>query len=163
MPPHDEPITTVDTPASQPKWRICQNFAEVNKATQVPPLTQGNIRLKQQRLAGHRWISVICFASGVYAVPVSEESQPYTCFYVEGRGFFCYCRMPFGMTGSLSTFRDMTATALGNLVGIICKLFVDDTVWQVTTSRKNYHSCARSSTAYRNMVFQSPPKRLSYS
>src|SRR5882762_2502727 len=107
---------------AQPQ-RICQNFAEVNKATQVPPLTQGDIQLKQLRLAGHRWISVIDFASSFYAVPVSKESQPYTCFYVEGRGFFCYCRMPFGLTGSPSTFGDMTATAMGNLVGIICELF----------------------------------------
>ena len=126
LPPRDESDTTSTEPQAKPKWRICQNFAEVNKQTQVPPLVQGDIRLKQQRLAGHRWISVIDFASGFYAVPMSEESQPYTCFYVEGRGFFCYRRMPFGLTGSPSTFGDMTATAIGDLVGIICELFVDD-------------------------------------
>jgi hypothetical protein len=35
------------------KWRICQDFAELNKVTKVPPMPQGNIRTKQQHLSGH--------------------------------------------------------------------------------------------------------------
>lgn len=86
-PAHDLPPQSYDklkpeSPPMKPKWHICQNFTKVNKATQVPPVPQGDIRLKQQRLAGHRWISVIDFASGFYAVSVSPESQPYMCFYV---------------------------------------------------------------------------------
>jgi len=36
-----------------PKWRVMQNFAELNKVTQVPPLYQGDIQAKQQWLSGH--------------------------------------------------------------------------------------------------------------
>ena len=57
---------------------------------------------------------------------MAEESQPYTCFYVEGRGFFCYQHMPFGLTGSPSTFGDTTAIMMGDLVGVICEMFIDD-------------------------------------
>lgn len=39
---------------STPKWRICQNFAEINKASQIAPIPQGDIRAKQQWLSGHR-------------------------------------------------------------------------------------------------------------
>ena len=34
--------------------------------------------------------------------------------------------MPFGLTGAPSTFAGMTANALGDLVGTLFELFVDD-------------------------------------
>lgn len=90
-------------------------------------MPQGDIRAKQRRLSGHRWVSVFDFASGFYAVTVAEESRPYTCFYVEGRGYFQYKRMPFGLTGAPSTFAHMTATHLHDLLSSgVMELFVDD-------------------------------------
>lgn len=49
------------------KWRICQNFGEVNRVTEIAAMPQGDIRTKQQRLSGHRWVSLFDFASGFYA------------------------------------------------------------------------------------------------
>jgi hypothetical protein len=66
------------------------------------------------------------FASGFYACAITEADQPYICFYVEGRGFFKYLRMPFGLTGAPSTFAQLTADTLGDLVGVLFELFVDD-------------------------------------
>jgi hypothetical protein len=34
--------------------------------------------------------------------------------------------MPFGLTGSPSSFGEMTATTLGDFIGILFELFVDD-------------------------------------
>jgi hypothetical protein len=56
-------------------------------------MPQGDIRTKQQRLSGHRWVHIFDFASGFYACAIREEVQPYICFYVEGRGYFCYKRI----------------------------------------------------------------------
>jgi hypothetical protein len=64
------------------KWRVCQNFAEVNRVTEIVAMPQGDIRLKQQKLSGHRFVSVFDFASGFYAVKIQEESHPYIAFYV---------------------------------------------------------------------------------
>ena len=126
LPPRTTP-TPDDTIKSDPKWRICQNFAQINKITKVAPMPQGDIRAKQQRLSGHRWVSGFDFAAGFYAVLVDPESRPYTAFYVEGRGYFWYKRMPFGLTGAPSTFGNVTATRLYDLlVKEIMELFVDD-------------------------------------
>jgi hypothetical protein len=111
---------------TQTKWRVCQDFAEINKVTKVPPMPQGDIHAKQQQLSGHRWINTFDFAAEFYACEISPEDQPYVCFYVEGQGYFCYKRMPFGLTGAPSTFAEMTAQALGDLIGILFELFVDD-------------------------------------
>ena len=109
------------------KWRICQNFAEVNRITEIAAMPQGDIRLKQQKLSGHRFVSVFDFASGFYAVKIHEESRPYIAFYVEGRGYFWYAKMPFGLTGAPSTFAHMTATHLHDLLtDEVMELFVDD-------------------------------------
>ena len=111
----------------EPKWRICQNFSQINKVTQVAPMPQGDIRAKQQRLSGHRWVSGFDFASGFYALSVAVDARPYTCFYVEGRGYYQYKRMPFGLTGGPSSFANMTAKSLFDLlVKEIMELFVND-------------------------------------
>src|SRR5271155_616748 len=92
-----------------PKWRICQNFSQVNKVTKVAPMPQGDIRAKQWHLSGHRWVSGFDFASGFYAVLVDPESRPY------------------GLTGAPSTFSNMTARHMYDLlVDEIMELFVDD-------------------------------------
>jgi hypothetical protein len=126
LPPRTSP-TPDDTTQEDPKWRICQNFSQINKITKVAPMPQGDIRAKQQRLSGHRWVSGFDFAAGFYAVVVDPESRPYTAFYVEGRGYYRYIRMPFGLTGAPSTFANMTAQHLYDLiVKEIMELFVDD-------------------------------------
>lgn len=112
---------------STPKWRICQNFSEVNHTSQIPPTLQGDIRTKQQHLSGHRWISIIDFAAGFYTIPVDPESEPYLAFFMEGWGYDCYCHIPFGLTGAPTHFRDMAAVALWDLIGLLFELYVDDT------------------------------------
>jgi len=108
------------------KFRVCTNYKKLNEVTQVLPMPQGDIRTKQQAVSGHRWISLFDFAAGFYAVEIAEESRPYTAFYVENRGYFVYCRMPFGLTGAPSCFNEVTAKALHGLVGTMLQLFVDD-------------------------------------
>ena len=126
LPPRTSP-TPDDGIPKEPKWRICQNFTQVNKMTKVAPMPQGDIRAKQQRLSGHRWVSGFDFAAGFYAVAVDPVSRPYTAFYVEGRGYFWYNRMPFGLTGAPSTFANVTARHLHDLlVEEVMELFVDD-------------------------------------
>lgn len=126
LPPRTSP-TPNDEDKGEPKWRICQNFSQINKVTKVALMPQGDIRAKQQHLSGHRWVSGFDFAAGFYVIAVDPESRPYTAFYVEGRGYFQYKRMPFGLTGTQSTFTHMTATRMHELiVEEIMELFVND-------------------------------------
>ena len=47
LPPRTTPTPSDDT-TSEPKWRICQNFSQINKITKTAPMPQGDIRAKQQ-------------------------------------------------------------------------------------------------------------------
>lgn len=114
-------------PTQAQKWRICQNYAALNNVTQVFPMPQGDIRTKQRRLSGRRWIHGFDFASGFYAVSIPVESRPYLAYYIEGRGFFTQKRMPFGLTGAPSTFAHVTAEKLGDMLARLeIELLVDD-------------------------------------
>jgi hypothetical protein len=127
LPPREEPSTpSTESKITEPKFRFCMNYGELNKSTLVRPMPQGNIRGMQQNLSGKRWISKFDFASGFYACPVAEESQPYAAFYAGSRGYMTWNRMPFGFTGAPTTFHGVTARALGDLVGTLTELFTDD-------------------------------------
>jgi hypothetical protein len=124
--PTDDQDITYD-PTQPQKWRICQNYAALNKVTHVFPMPQGDIRTKQRRLSGHRWIHGFDFASGFYAVAIPEKYRPYLAYYVEGKGFYTPKRMPFGLTGAPTTFAHVTAEKLGDLLPKLnIELLVDD-------------------------------------
>ena len=82
--PIEETDLDLNLPIAQNKWHVCEDFAELNKVTKVPPMPQGDIKLRQQNLSGHRWITVFDFANGFYACEIKLEDQPYVCFYMEG-------------------------------------------------------------------------------
>ena len=129
MPPQPEPIeprekTMQDKPK---KWQMCQDFGEINKVTEIAPVPQGDIRVKQLHLSGHWYIHIFDFAAGFYGIKIHPESQPYIMFYIEGCGYFAYKCMPFGVTRGPSKFRHITAERFHDLVAkSILELFVDD-------------------------------------
>ncbi|QRV96890.1 Retrovirus-related Pol polyprotein from transposon opus [Ceratobasidium sp. AG-Ba] len=108
------------------KWRLVQNFAAVNKVTQVRPFLMGDLAAKQQAVAGHKFVSVMDLQAGFHAIPIARESVPYTGFYVEGRGHYVYLQMLFGLTGAPTTFCEMVAEAFHGLIGKILEVWMDD-------------------------------------
>ena len=95
LPPRPLP-NNASNPIQLKKWRICQDFTEINKVTEIAAVPQGDIRAKQLRLSGHRYVHTFDFAAGFYGITVHPNSRPYLTFFVEGRGHFAYKRMPFG-------------------------------------------------------------------
>ena len=127
-PTSEKPSEELDErPKGSFKWRVTQNFGELNKITQIPAVQHGDIRAKQQRLSGHTYVSVFDFAAGFYAIEVPDEWRPYLAFYVEGMGYFWYERMAMGLTGAPSTFTVAIAERLHRLMADnTLELFVDD-------------------------------------
>ena len=122
-----EAVENEGTPEeTRTKWRVCHAFMALNRATQIPPFPQGDLRHKHEFAAGHRYVSLVDFAAGYYAVPLDDESVPYTAFYVEGRGYFVYLRMPFGLTGAPATFSELIAIALDDMIGRELVNWMDD-------------------------------------
>ena len=127
LPPRPPPTESFPAAASPKKWRLCQDFGEINKVTPIAPVPQGDIRAKQLRLSGHRYIHIFDFAAGFYGIAIHPDSQPYIAFYLEGRGHFAYERMPFGITGGPSEFGHVVGQRMHDLIADgTCENFVDD-------------------------------------
>ncbi|TFY73138.1 hypothetical protein EWM64_g10874, partial [Hericium alpestre] len=146
-----------------PRWHVCQNFNEVNKVTTVTPMPQGDIRAKQQRLSGHKYLSVFDFFAGFHAVEIDIELRPYTAFYVEGRGYFWYIRMPFGLMGAPSSFAYVTATHLHDLIAEdIMELLVDDGGASADSFDEMMHKLCRIFTWVREWNLSLSATKLSF-
>ena len=126
LPPRPAAEDSLEPPAGPLKWCVCQNYGELIKVTMVPPMLQGNICTKQQKLCGQRWCSVFDFATGFYTVEIHKDTRPYLAFYDECKGFLMYVQMPFGLMGAWTCFNDMTACELGDSKDKLFQLFVDD-------------------------------------
>src|SRR6266481_7715224 len=73
---------TNDEPKMPPKkWQVCQAFHMINAATQIPAFPSSDLKMKQQKVAGKRWASVIDLTPGYYAIKMDKEAIPYTGFY----------------------------------------------------------------------------------
>ena len=128
IPPQPELGPSLPEKQAMPiKWCIYQDFRGINKVTKVAPVPQGNIHAKQLQLSGHQYIHVFNFAAGFYGIRVHPDSQPYITFFMEGRGYFAYQCMLFGVTGGPSEFGHVTGEHFHNLMAkAILRLFVDD-------------------------------------
>src|SRR6266481_2097403 len=123
------PMTWVtnDEPKAPPKkWWVCQAFHAVNAVTQIPAFPSGDLKAKQQKVVGKRWASVIDLAAGYYTIKMDKEAIQYMAFYVEGRGYFVYLRMPFGLTGAPTTFCEMIVTALEDMIDNELVIWMDN-------------------------------------
>ncbi|KAG5634374.1 hypothetical protein H0H81_002201, partial [Sphagnurus paluster] len=78
--------TSNDTKPDEPKLRICQNFSQINKVTQIAPMPQGDIRAKQQRLSEEKYkpflleftalkFSLNKFSDTIWGFPVIVETD----------------------------------------------------------------------------------------
>ncbi|QRV80063.1 Retrovirus-related Pol polyprotein from transposon [Ceratobasidium sp. AG-Ba] len=113
-------------PSTETKYRLVHNFVSVNKVTQLRPFPMGDLPSMQRKVSSHRWISVMDFLAGFNAIPMAPESIPYTGFHVDGRGYYVYLRMPFGLTGAPTTFCEMISAAFHDLIGSMLEVWMDD-------------------------------------
>lgn len=79
-------ITPKQVDPSKVKWRICQNFRDVNKVSNIAATPQGDIAAKQQCLVGHEFICVLDFAAGFYAIPWRRRVNHTYVFTLKDRG-----------------------------------------------------------------------------
>jgi hypothetical protein len=151
---------SMTTDSGPRKWRVCQNFAQLNKVTEIAPMPQGDILAKQQWLSGHRYISVFDFVAGFYAIEVPEKWRPYLAFYIEGRGYFWYKRMPMGFTGAPTVFCDTLAAQLHDfLVTYYMELFIDDSACAANTFREMMNKLTTLFKHFRECNFSIAPSK----
>jgi hypothetical protein len=112
--------------APKTKWQVVHAFGKLNDATQIPNFQPGDLREKQRKMAGQRYILVCDFASGYFALAMNDDVIPFTAFHVDGRGYYIYLRMPMGLTGAPTMYCEMVVAAMGDMLGRELENWMDD-------------------------------------
>ena len=60
-----------------------------------------------RKLRNAKYISTIDMSMAFNQVPVKKEHRHYTAFTVPGRGLYQFKRLPFGLSGTSGTFKEL--------------------------------------------------------
>ena len=106
-------------------WRFCVDFRQINSKTLVQAYPMVNMDQVLSSLNGVRYMSNLDCEQGFWQVPIPREHRERVSF-ITPDGQFQYVTMPFGLSGSPSTFQRLMDLVLGTLKWSICLCFLDD-------------------------------------
>ena len=115
-----------DSDGNYTERRFCVNFIPLNEVTEVDRYQMPLPEDLFQRIGTRRFISKMDMRAGFHQIPIAEEDQEKTSFYL-GNEIVCYQRMPMGLRNATAAFcrimdREIAAANLQD-----CALpFVDD-------------------------------------
>lgn len=116
--PHDEleKLELKGQTKEKVKYRLCHNFGQLNRATQVLPYPPGDLDSKVLKHSGKRWICQFDALGAFYWIRVADVAKPYLCYHLPGMGYFRYARLPMGPTGSPGTYQRAMRITHGNVL-----------------------------------------------
>ena len=116
----------VMAPKKQPdSWRQCVDYTKLNKLTVDMQFPLQDIKTVLSRCQGKTVFAALDMTSGFNQVRMHEKSIPMTAF-VTPDGLFEYTVMPFGLKNAPRYFMKVVMDTLGDLVGRVCEVFIDD-------------------------------------
>jgi hypothetical protein len=93
------------------KWRMCVDFADLNKASKKDDFPLGRVDKIMDDVASSEMLSLLDMFSGYYQIRVRREDEEKTSFITPFLTF-CFVRMPEGLNNAGCTFSRMIAIVL---------------------------------------------------
>ena len=109
------------------KWRVCVDFADLNKACPKDPFPMPKIDQLVDATVGHPQMSFLDAFQGYYQIPLALDDQEKTAF-VTPVGNYHYKVMPFGLKNAGSTYQRMMTRMFESLLGKNIEIYIDDMV-----------------------------------
>ncbi len=113
--------------ASIMEGRLVIDYRKLNESVEDDRFPLPNINEILDGLGRSKYFTTLDLNQGYYQVPLDEDSRPYTAF-TTADGHFELTRMPMGLKTSAPVFASIMQRALGDLVGKICYIYLDDIV-----------------------------------
>ena len=112
---------------------MCVDFRNLNAATVPMKFPLQNYHSILDRLGGNTIFATIDFRSGFLQIPLDEASISLTAFSTHD-GLYEHTWMPFGLMNAPAFFQRTVQLALGDLVAVICEVFIDDIIVYASTA-----------------------------
>ena len=123
--PWASPITL--TPKKDGSQRFCVDLRRVNAVTVRDSYPIPSIQGIFDTLNGSSVFTTLDLRSGYWQVDLDAESIPKTAFVCH-RGLFEFLRLPFGLTNAPGQFQRLMDYVLGDLIGKVCLVYLDDII-----------------------------------
>ena len=116
------PIVVVDEPGTN-KVRICLDPRVLNEVVLRERYTFPSPSEIFSRIGPSKFFTTLDATSGLYQIPLDEESQAVTTF-ITPFGRYQFLRLPFGVSNAPEVFHKYLTQALEGLTGV--EVFIDD-------------------------------------
>jgi hypothetical protein len=118
---------TVMVKKANGKWRMCIDFADLNKACPKDEFPLPRIDSFMDAAATSKLMSLLDCYSGYHQIWLKKEDEPETSF-ITPSGTYCYLRMPEGLKNAGGSFSRMTAKVLHSQIGRNVLTYIDDII-----------------------------------
>lgn len=122
-------------------WRLVIDYRKVNDIVQDDRYPIQDISDILDGLSGSSLFSTLDLDQGYYQIKLNESSRPVTAFTTQD-GHFQLKRMPMGMKTSPACFSRIMQTALSDLIGKICFVYLDDIIIYSKTIEEHFQRLA---------------------
>jgi hypothetical protein len=154
------------------KFRLCVDYRALNKVSQKLNFALPSFDAIVSQLHGNKVFSSIDLTKGYYQVRMAEQDVHKTAFNTPLLGSHEWLVMPMGLKSAPAVFNRVMFDVLGDLIGTICFIYLDDIIvysrtkeehkrhLEIILTRLSEHKlyCARDKCRF----FQSEIKFLGY-
>ena len=109
------------------KWRVCVDFADLNKACPKDPFPMPRIDQLVDATIGHSRMSFLDAFQGYHQIPLALDNQENTAF-ITPTGNYHYKVMPFSLKNAGSTYQRMMTKMFESQLGKSIEVYIDDMV-----------------------------------
>ena len=109
------------------KWRVCVNFADLNRACPKDPFTMPKIDQLVDATYGHPRMSFLDAFQGYHQITLTTEDQKKTAFITLDANYH-YTMMPFGLKNARATYQWMMTRMFRDKIGCTTEVYIDDMV-----------------------------------
>nr|GFA78752.1 reverse transcriptase domain-containing protein [Tanacetum cinerariifolium] len=124
---HDWLSNPVMVKKSNGSWRMCVDFADLNKACPQDCYPLPEIDWKVESLCRYPFKCFLDTYKVYHQIQMAKEDEEKIAFHIS-QGVYCYTKMPFGLKNAGATYQRLVDSAFEGKVGRNLEVYVDDLV-----------------------------------
>nr|GEV60376.1 reverse transcriptase domain-containing protein [Tanacetum cinerariifolium] len=144
-----------------PRWRMCVDFTNLNKACPQDCYPLQEIEWKVESLYGYPFKCFLDAYKGYHQIQLAEVDEEKTAFHT-GQGVYCYTKMPFGLKNAGTTYQRLMDKAFEGQIGWNIEVYVDDLVVKSYTDAEMMRDIEETFHTLRKVNMKLNPKKCSF-